>query len=140
MKNQATIAVVDDHALLRNVVNLKLSVMGYKVVIEAENGKQFLDKLEELPSPDLCLLDINMPVMNGFETAVQLKKKWPAIKILFFSMQNGSVYMKQAREAGGDGYICKDASSEEFSRTLYSLLPPAVQDEAAAHFSINHSK
>jgi len=127
MKNQLTIAVVDDHALVRKAVNFRLTGMGYKVVIEAENGKQFLDQLEEhSSSPDICLLDINMPVMNGFETAIQLKKKWPAIKILFFSMQNGSVYMKQAREAGGDGYLCKDASSEEFNKALYALLPPAV--------------
>jgi DNA-binding NarL/FixJ family response regulator len=126
MKNQLTIAVVDDHALVRKAVYFRLTGMGYKVVIEAENGKQFLDKLEESPSPDLCLLDINMPVMDGFETAVQLKKKWPAIKILFFSMQTGSVYMKRALEVGGDGYLCKDASSEEFNKALYALLPPVA--------------
>jgi DNA-binding NarL/FixJ family response regulator len=126
MKNQSTIAVVDDHALLRKAVNYRLTGMGYKVVMEAENGKQFLDKLEDAPSPDLCLLDINMPEMNGFETAVELKKKWPAIKILFFSMQNGSTYMKKAKEVGADGYLCKDASSEEFNKILYTLLPPAV--------------
>ncbi|THU37074.1 response regulator [Niastella caeni] len=126
MKIQSTIAVVDDHALVRKAIQFRLAGMGYKVVLEAENGKQFLDKLEDSPSPDLCLLDINMPVMNGFETAVQLKKKWPGIKILFFSMQNGSVYMKRAREVGGDGYICKDASSEEFNKALYALLPPVV--------------
>jgi DNA-binding NarL/FixJ family response regulator len=127
MKNQSTIAVVDDHALLRKAVNYRLTGMGYKVVLEAENGKQFLDKLEEnAPFPDLCLLDINMPEMNGFETAVQLKKKWPAMKILFFSMQNGNTYMQRAKEVGADGYLCKDASSEEFNKILYTLLPPAV--------------
>ncbi len=126
MKNQSTIAVVDDHALLRKAVNYRLTGMGYKVVMEAENGKQFLDKLVDAPSPDLCLLDINMPEMNGFETAVQLKKKWPAMKILFFSMQNGSTYMNKAKEVGADGYLCKDASSEEFNKILYTLLPPAV--------------
>src|SRR5688572_7673953 len=108
MKNQSTIAVVDDHALLRKAVNYRLTGMGYNVVMEAENGKQFLDKLEETSSPDLCLLDINMPEMNGFETAVQLKKKWPAMKILFFSMQNGISYMQRAKECGADGYLCKD--------------------------------
>ncbi len=127
MRNQSTIAVVDDHALLRKAVNYRLTGLGYKVVLEAENGKQFLDILEENPSPDICLLDINMPVMNGFETAVQIKKKWPSIKILFFSMQNGSVYMNRAKEVGADGYICKDASSEEFNRALYALLPPVVE-------------
>lgn len=125
MKNP-TIAVVDDHALLRKAIYYRLTGLGYNVVMEAENGQQFLDKLEEDATPDLCLLDINMPVLNGFETAVQLKKKWPGIKILFFSMQNGSTYMKKARELGADGYLCKDASSEEFNRVLYQVLPPAV--------------
>jgi DNA-binding NarL/FixJ family response regulator len=126
MKNQLTIALVDDHALLRKAVNYRLTGMGYTVVMEAENGQQFLDKLEESPSPDICLLDINMPVMNGFETAVQLKKKWPDIKIIFFTMNNGTAYLRRAREIGADGYICKDASSEEFNRTLSQLLPVAV--------------
>ncbi|HEY1202060.1 MAG TPA: response regulator transcription factor [Niastella sp.] len=123
MENQLTVAVVDDHALLRKAVNFRLTSMGYKVVIEAENGKQFLDKLESSPSPDLCLLDINMPEMNGFETAAELRKKWPGIKILFFSMQNGRTYMQKAMEMGADGYLCKDASTEEFNRTLSALLP-----------------
>ncbi len=99
MKNhQTTIALVDDHALLRKAVNYRLTGMGYNVVMEAENGQQFLDKLEqdESSSPDLCLLDINMPVMNGFETAAQLKKKWPGIKIIFFSMNDGNSFKNKA--------------------------------------------
>jgi DNA-binding NarL/FixJ family response regulator len=67
-----------------------------------------------------------MPVMNGFETALQVKKKWPAIKIIFFSMQDGNSYKNKAKEIGADGYLCKDASSEEFNAVLYALLPPAV--------------
>lgn len=126
MRNQCTIAVVDDHALLRKAVNFRLTGMGYNVVMEAENGQQFLDKLEASPSPDLCLLDINMPVMNGFETALEVKKKWPAIKIIFFSMQDGTGYKNRAKEVGADAYLCKDASSEEFNAVLYALLPPAV--------------
>jgi DNA-binding NarL/FixJ family response regulator len=48
------------------------------------------------------------------------------MKILFFSMQNGNTYMQRAKEVGADGYLCKDASSEEFNKILYTLLPPAV--------------
>ena len=124
MENQSvfTIALVDDHALLRKAINFRLTKLGYKVIMEAENGKDFLDKLDCAPTPHLCLLDINMPVMNGFETATLLKQKWPDIKIVFFSMQNGSVYINKAMESGADGFICKDAPSEEFDRTLYNLL------------------
>lgn len=124
MTNQTgfTIAIVDDHALLRKAVNFKLTRMGYNVVIEAENGQDFLNQLEVTSSPDLCLLDINMPVMNGFETCIHLKKKWPGIKIIFFSMQNGSVYIEKALEAGADGYVCKDAPSEELNKAILGLL------------------
>jgi DNA-binding NarL/FixJ family response regulator len=129
MKNhQSTIALVDDHALLRKAVNYRLTGMGYNVVMEAENGQQFLDKLEAdaCSFPDICLLDINMPVMNGFETAAQLRKKWPGIKIIFFSMNDGASFKNKAMELGAVGYLCKDASAEEFNRVLYTCLAPAV--------------
>ena len=124
MENQSvfTIALVDDHALLRKAINFRLTKLGYKVIMEAENGKDFLDKLDCTPTPHLCLLDINMPVMNGFETATRLKQKWPGIKIVVFSMQNGRGYINKAMESGADGFICKDAPSEVFDKTLYNLL------------------
>jgi DNA-binding NarL/FixJ family response regulator len=134
MTNQTgfNIALVDDHALLRKAINFKLSRMGYNVMMEAENGREFLDKLAAAPYPaDLCLLDINMPVMNGFETAVELKKKWPGMKILFFSMNNGSVYINKALEVGADGFVCKDAPSEELNKALHELLHPHPHQQVA---------
>src|SRR5690349_13345866 len=108
-----TVAIVDDHAMLRQAINLRLSLLGYKIVLEAENGQEFLDQLVKLPAPpDICLLDINMPVMDGFDTATVLKKNWPHIKILFFSMHNSKAYMIRARQIGADGFLSKDASFE----------------------------
>jgi DNA-binding NarL/FixJ family response regulator len=114
-----TIAIVDDHAMLRQAINLRLSLLGYKVVSEAENGKVFLDDLPKLPAPpDICLLDINMPVMDGFETAIELKKNWPHIKILFFSMHNSNAFVSKANQIGADGFLSKDASLEELKQAL----------------------
>ena len=119
---QVTIAIVDDHAMLRQAVNLRLSLLGYKVVLEAENGKEFLDKLSLLPTPPaICLLDINMPVMDGFEAAIELKKKWPLIKILFFSMHNSKAFICKAQQLGADGFLSKDASFEELRQTLLKV-------------------
>lgn len=114
-----TIAIVDDHAMLRQAINLRLSLLGYKVILEAENGKVFLDDLPKLPAPpDICLLDINMPVMDGFETAMELKKNWPHIKILFFSMHNSNAFVSKASQIGADGFLSKDASLEELKQAL----------------------
>jgi len=118
-----TIAIVDDHAMLRQAVNLRLSLLGYKVILEAENGQVFIDNLPKLPAPpDICLLDINMPVLDGFETAIELKKSWPQIKILFFSMHNSNAFVCKAKQIGADGFLSKDASFEELNQALKKAL------------------
>jgi DNA-binding NarL/FixJ family response regulator len=119
---RVTIAIVDDHAMLRQAINLRLSLLGFKVVLEAENGKVFLDQLAKLPTPPLVvLLDINMPVMDGFETAIELKKNWPHIKILFFSMHNTMSFVSKAQQLGADGFLSKDASFEELKQALAKI-------------------
>lgn len=118
-----TVAIVDDHAMLRQAINLRLSLLGYKIVLEAENGQVFLDQLVKLPAaPDICLLDINMPVMDGFDTAVALKKNWPGIKILFFTMHNSKAYVLRARQIGAEGFLSKDASFEELKQAFDKVL------------------
>ena len=118
-----TIAIVDDHAMLRQAINMRLSLLGYKVVLEAENGKEFLDQLSHLPKPpEICLLDINMPVMDGFEAAIELKKSWPYIKILFFSMHNSRSFISKAQQIGADGFLSKDASIEDLKQALSKAL------------------
>jgi DNA-binding NarL/FixJ family response regulator len=118
-----TIAIVDDHALLRQAMSLRLTLLGYKVVLEAENGKEFLDQLPKLPAaPDACLLDINMPVMDGFETAALLKKDWPQMKIIFFTMHNSRAFMSKAKQLGAHGFLTKDATVDELKKTLFIAL------------------
>jgi DNA-binding NarL/FixJ family response regulator len=117
-----TIAVVDDNALIRESVKFRLKSLGYNVVMEAENGQEFLDKLQESNTPDICVLDINMPVMNGLETTVHLKKEWPAMKIIFFSMEDSSIYVNKGIQLGVDGFVAKDAPFAELNNMLLSVI------------------
>lgn len=119
MKNQpVTIAIVEDHHIMRQLTNYRLSMLGYEVILEAENGQSFLDQLGNLQAPDICILDINMPVMNGFETIIHLKKDWPDMKVIFLSMHEEDSYIKKSMELGADGFIKKDAPFEELKKTL----------------------
>ncbi len=118
-----TIAIVDDHLMLRQAMSLRLTLLGYKVVLDAENGKDFLEQLPKLPAPpDVVLLDINMPVMDGFETATILKKDWPQIKIVFFSMHNSKAFISKAKEIGADGFLSKDATVDQLKKALVVAL------------------
>ncbi|MCS3795687.1 response regulator transcription factor [Niastella sp. OAS944] len=118
-----TIAIIDDHLMLRQAMSLRLTLLGYKVVLDAENGKDFLEQLPKLPAPpDVVLLDINMPVMDGFETAANLKKDWPQIKIVFFSMHNSKAFISKAKQIGADGFLSKDATVDQLKKALVVAL------------------
>lgn len=118
-----TIAIVDDHLMLRQAMSLRLTLLGYKVVLDAENGKDFLEQLPKLPAPpDVVLLDINMPVMDGFETAAILKKDWAQIKIVFFSMHNSKAFINKAKQIGADGFLSKDATVDQLKKALVVAL------------------
>ena len=122
-----TIAVVDDNALIRESVKFRLNSLGYNVVMEAENGQEFLDKLHVNKMPDVCVLDINMPVMDGLETTIHLKKEWPGMKIIFFSMEDSSIYINKGIQLGADGFVAKDAPFADLNNMLLSVINQGQQ-------------
>jgi len=83
------IALVDDHALLRSGLAGVINSFGeYKVIFEADNGKQFIEQLKKNEKPDVVLMDITMPEMDGFETTKWIKNNAPGIKVLVLSMMD----------------------------------------------------
>jgi DNA-binding NarL/FixJ family response regulator len=116
------IIIVDDHKLFRSGLKYILEESGlYQVLAEASNGEEFLDLLKNV-SPDLIVLDINMPVMNGIEAAKKAISMYPGLPILILSMHSESEYYTTLLEAGVRGFVLKDADNDEFFNAISKVL------------------
>jgi len=117
------VVLVDDHVLLRNgLANLIESFGDYKVLFQADNGKYFIEKLQPKNLPEIVLMDINMPLMDGYETALWLKEHYPEIKILALSMYDNENSIIRMFKAGAKGYILKDCDPSELKTALEALI------------------
>lgn len=118
-----SVVLVDDHVLLRNgLANLIESFGDYDVLFEADNGKDFMEKLQLEKLPEIVLLDINMPEMDGYETAVWLRDNYPGTRILALSMYDNEHSIIRMFKAGAKGYILKDCDPVELKNALDALV------------------
>jgi DNA-binding NarL/FixJ family response regulator len=116
------VALIDDHKLFRKgIVELINGFTGFIVIWEANNGKEMISKIVPDNPPQIVLLDINMPVMNGYDAAAWLKVNWPDIKILALSMDDNEESIIKMLKAGAKGYILKDADPAELQAALHSV-------------------
>lgn len=114
--------MVDDHTLLRNgLASLIGSFEGYSVLFEANNGKEFIEQLQAYPTPDIVLLDITMPEMNGLETASWIKENLPSVKILVLSVLDNDTIIISMLKRGARGYLLKDSKPAIFKQALDSI-------------------
>src|ERR1700761_1664750 len=109
----ANLVLVDDHILLRNGLASLVKSLGHGVLFEADNGKDFTEKLKVPFLPDVVLLDINMPEMDGYETAKWIKTNHPKIKVLALSMYDDENSIIRMLRNGARGYILKDSDPSE---------------------------
>lgn len=117
------VAIADDHTLLRKALaKLIGSFDEYKVLFEADNGRDIKKKINEHLVPDLVLLDVNMPEMDGFETAAWLTKNYPRIKILALSMFSDERTIIRMLRQGARGYVMKNIEPEELKKALDSVV------------------
>lgn len=113
------VALVDDHALLRSGLASVINSFGeFTVVFEADHGKQFIEMLKTKERPDVVLLDINMPEMDGFETSKWIKNNYPDLKILVLSMRDDDHSIIRMLQNGAKGYILKDSKPESLRTAL----------------------
>lgn len=122
-KTNASMAIVDDHMLLCNeLADLIRGPETYAVLFEVNTGKDFIKQLQPRYLPDIELLDINMPEMDGYETALWLKRNYPGIKIMALSMYGNENSIIRMMKNGAKGYILKDIDPMEFRSALDSLM------------------
>jgi len=118
------IAMADDHTLLRKTVISMLAVdEDIEVVADAANGKELIRKIAATkPLPDICLLDIHMPEMDGYETLVALKTKYPEMKFLILSQLDHEFVIIRMLKAGAHGYLLKDVEPAELKRAIREII------------------
>ena len=117
------IAVVDDHTLFRKGLISLINVFpNFEVMLEASNGKDFIDQLDPNNLPEIVLMDISMPEMDGYATCEWLKINYPNIKVLALSTMDAETAIIKMIRSGAKGYIVKDADLSELKLAFSELL------------------
>lgn len=122
IKMAIKIMIADDHSMIREGLKSLLELEGdIQVVAEAEDGIDCLEKLK-ICTPDVLLLDINMPRKNGLEVLQTLKSSKSKVKVLVLTVHNEVEYLMKAVDIGVDGYILKDSESAELKKAIFSIV------------------
>lgn len=116
------IALVDDHAILRKSLAILIGMLDhFEVILQAGNGQEFIDLLDVNNLPEIVLMDITMPVMDGVTTAKWIKQNHPAIKVVALSMLKNDLVIIRMLKNGARGYILKDCEPEELKAALLDV-------------------
>ena len=115
------IAIADDYKIYRDGLKVGLSAdENLEVVAEADNGEDLLKLLEQY-TPDVILMDLKMPIMDGMEATKVVRKKYPAIKVLVITMYEDDKFIIHLMENGANGYLLKNTEPEEIRKSIYSV-------------------
>jgi len=117
------VAYADDHKVVRKgIISFINELGGIEVVIEADNGKELIEKIEKSGIiPDVCIVDINMPGMNGFDTTIALKQKWRKIKVLVLTAFEVELYLVRMISYGANGYLLKSCDPDEIKKAIVAI-------------------
>jgi len=125
MNNPIKVVIADDHVLFRAGVKTALSLhKDIKMIAEADNGMQLLTVLKHI-QPDVILLDIQMPVMDGISTLPEIKKLYPEIKVIMLTMHNDHSMISKLMELGANSYLTKNSDSE----VIYEAIKTVHEQE-----------
>jgi DNA-binding NarL/FixJ family response regulator len=121
--NFIKVAMADDHILLRNALASLIDSFGdCKVIYQCSNGLELGARLNEGQQPDVLLLDLNMPLMNGFETAQWMQEHYPNIHILMLTMYDSELTLIRLLKSGVKGFLKKDIHPSELKFAIHSVM------------------
>lgn len=134
MTKSIRIVIADDHPMVREGLKVSLeSEDGISVVADVDNGVEALQAAEEL-QPDVVMLDISMPQMNGIEACIEFKKRFPDMRLLVITMHDEREYILKVIQAGAAGYVLKDVAAEEL------ILAVQTVHQGGSYFSASVAK
>ncbi|MGE5350814.1 MAG: response regulator [Acidobacteriota bacterium] len=120
--NKVRIFIADDHIILRDGLRAVIeSEKSYQVIGQASNGPEAVEGVKRL-SPDLAIIDINMPVLNGIEATREIRKFNSEIKVIILTMFNDGDYIKEAIAAGANGYMLKMSDMDELFLAIDTVM------------------
>lgn len=130
-----TVALIDDHALIRNALKELINrFANFEVVIDVSNGQELIKALQQTPQPpDIALIDINMPIMDGFATAAYLQVHYPNIKMLALTVNNDDESVIKMLGLGAVGYLLKDAETDDLQAALVGVIADGYYHNELVH-------
>ncbi|HEX7844936.1 MAG TPA: response regulator transcription factor, partial [Chitinophagaceae bacterium] len=115
------IAIADDYKIFREGLKVGLSAdENLEVLFESDNGEELLKELQKT-SPDVIIMDLKMPIMDGMEATKEVRKKYPSIKVLVVTMYEDDKFIIHLMENGANGYLLKNAEPDEIRKSIYAV-------------------
>jgi DNA-binding NarL/FixJ family response regulator len=141
MNDPVRLLLVDDQRLMREGLRTLLEMEpGIAVAGEASNGQEALETYSQL-LPDVVLMDVRMPVMDGVEATRRLRERWPAARVIILTTFDDDEYVFEGLRAGAAGYLLKDVSIHELAEAIHTvmaggvLIEPSVARKVVAEFA-----
>lgn len=123
LHDKINIAIADDHPIVRKGIIGFINIFDqFEIIIEASDGQELIERIDSSEiKPDICILDISMPNMNGYKALQEIKRNWTAIKVLIFSEFCDEFSVCETLNSGANGYLTKNSSPRQLQQALAAI-------------------